>query len=617
MSTIPNDDGAPEDVRARFQLTVVRNDGGPLNKHVGLADDGTLVKTPQGNMCFGDARRVLMPGNGPEGAPEALKSLFESLNTHQAISTGTMTSTERDEVRIVLDGRDAAEDGFISRTLKHFSYQPGVPAWFLLDYDTKGMSDDVRERMKGLRGFAKALVHVFPEMQNMAVVWRASTTAGIRRIDTGEEFAGGEHLYCIAQDGSEIPEIIEALHLRFWLARLGWIALAKNGALLVRSPVDVAVGSPERLAFEAAPSLGANLEQDAREPIVQDGGMIRLADLGLTDELRAEAEANIQAAKEAIKPHAKRVQKKWIDERVSEAVAKGADEKAARRAAEKVCDKAVLMPDFLLEFDTRGQISVRDVLNDPARFNGETLSDPVEGPSYGRGKARLFVNTTGSIIVNSFAHGGCVYALKHDRQTVTDAIDRPGAHAADTFIDLVGGDHVELEKYEEDTLLNNVAKASKSTAAGLRKSLRERRTKVENQRAETRRQEMDKKSKRARIIFNIDNLHGMTEMAEDALIKGGQEVYWRGKKLVRPVMQEVLAAKGRKIMSASLDRLDEAGLVDRFARVSTWGNYDKDGTWMPMAPSRDVAAFLLRRAGEWDLLPIDGLLTAPLAPACR
>jgi hypothetical protein len=490
MNTISNDDGAPDDVRARFQVTVARNDDGPLNKHVELAADGmSLDKKSKGNMSFGDARRVLMPGNGPEGAPEALKSLIEALDPHEAILTGTMTSTARDNVRIVLDGRDDADAGFISRTLKHFAYQPGIPAWFLLDYDTKGMSDDVRERMKALGGFTKALVHVFPEMREMALVWRASTTAGIRRIDTGEEFAGGEHLYCIAQDGSQIPEIIEALHLRFWLARLGWIALAKNGALLVRSPVDVAVGSPERLAFEAAPSLGANLEQDAREMVLHGGGMIRLAHLGLTDELRAEAKDNIQAAREAIKPQAKRVQKKWIDERTAEAVAKGADENAARRAAEKFCDKAILMPDFLLEFDTRGQVSVREVLNDPKSFNGETLSDPVEGPSYGRGKARLFCNDNGSIIVNSFAHGGYIYTLKHDNNTLLDAMTRAGARAADTFLDLVGDDHAELERHEEDTVLKNVANASQTTVPGLRKSLRERRAKVESGRAEALRKE--------------------------------------------------------------------------------------------------------------------------------
>jgi putative DNA primase/helicase len=76
-------------------------------------------------------------------------------------------------------------------------------------------------------------------------------------------------------------------------------------------------------------------------------------------------------------------------------------------------------------------------------------------------------------------------------------------------------------------------------------------------------------------------------------------------------MQELLAAKGRKVMSASLDRLDETALIDRIARVSTWGNYNQEGEWVPMAPSSDAAAFLLRRAGEWRLLPIDGLLTPP------
>jgi hypothetical protein len=35
-----------------------------------------------------------------------------------------------------------------------------------------------------------------------------------------------------------------------------------------------------------------------------------------------------------------------------------------------------------------GTVTVADVLADPARFDDLTLADPLEGPSYGRGKAQ-------------------------------------------------------------------------------------------------------------------------------------------------------------------------------------------------------------------------------------
>jgi hypothetical protein len=34
------------------------------------------------------------------------------------------------------------------------------------------------------------------------------------------------------------------------------------------------------------------------------------------------------------------------------------------------------------------------------------------------------------------------------------------------------------------------------------------------------------------IEFNLDDLPGMADLAEEALIQGGQEIYCRGKKLV-------------------------------------------------------------------------------------
>ena len=74
-------------------------------------------------------------------------------------------------------------------------------------------------------------------------------------------------------------------------------------------------------------------------------------------------------------------------------------------------------------------MSVADVLADPGRFHGETLADPIEGRSYGRNKAQLYWNANNSVIIHSFAHGGCVYAVHHDADYIEAKVEDAGADA--------------------------------------------------------------------------------------------------------------------------------------------------------------------------------------------
>ena len=91
---------------------------------------------------------------------------------------------------------------------------------------------------------------------------------------------------------------------------------------------------------------------------------------------------------------------------------------AARTVIEKQT-RGILLASVELPFDNdelRGK-TVGDVLDDPARYEGETLADPVEGISYGRCKAKVMRGADGPFI-NSFAHGHTIYQLKYDAAAV-------------------------------------------------------------------------------------------------------------------------------------------------------------------------------------------------------
>ena len=262
---------------------------------------------------------------------------------------------------------------------------------------------------------------------------RASTSAGIFNRETGERFpgSGGLHVYLFVKDGSDIPRFLEALQKRAWLAGYGWIMVGGRGQLLVRSIVDTSVGPPERLSFEGPPLIQAPLAQDhdARQPAAIEGKLLdtRTACPPLSADEQRRFDALAAAAKKEAKPEAEAAV-----EKAAERIAQDREiDVAAARTVIQSSLRGVLTSHHLLEFDDDGLgiVSVADVLADPERFHEKTLADPLEGRSYGRGKAKVYRNAFGSIVINSFAHGGGTYTLQHDANFIEARISEAGEGA--------------------------------------------------------------------------------------------------------------------------------------------------------------------------------------------
>jgi hypothetical protein len=155
-------------------------------------------------------------------------------------------------------------------------------------------------------------------------------------------------------------------------------------------------------------------------------------------------------------------------EQVEKAVARGISRSAAQRAVEQWCN-GTLRPDVIVEFDDPGlgAVPVADILADPARFDGETLADPIEGVAYGRNCAVVQVRTGGhddGVYIYSFAHGGCNYRLRHDYASIEAAIlAGEKSEASNILCQLVFRADVDLI---EKKLLAKLA--GKRTGAGLR-----------------------------------------------------------------------------------------------------------------------------------------------------
>ena len=456
-----------------FTKLPVDNDptGALLSKRITLVDDQIVSDGAPCRMAIGSAKVV------PVATGADFARVIASLGSDNALALGTI---ERDVEARIVTARMLAKmkerttpDGqpVIARSRMYIDYRPG-PAWMLCDFDRKGMPATVAAAISDQGGMWHALLSVVPGLARAARVTRASTSAGLRRTDTSDHLphSGGEHHYILVADGADIDRALKALHDLCWLHGFGWYLIGASGQLLDRSIIDSSVRFGERLCFEGAPEVVPPLVQDdhARAPVAHEGDAIdtRIAVPTLTDYEQARAHAAKEQARLALEPRAAEI-RAAADRRLAEDICNrtGLPNVAAMRVV-TARHNGKLLPHIMLDFDHSEPASVKDVLADPDKFIGETLSDPLEGARYGRGKAMVMrsKNDPQGVVINSFAHGQAFYRLCHDARTVGAALDAADPHhVVDVLCTMVGQAQIEA-----DEMVRLIAVTAAKTKTGVR-----------------------------------------------------------------------------------------------------------------------------------------------------
>jgi hypothetical protein len=465
-----------------IQLTVFTKSSGILTKMIALAPDGSISSDASACvMARGTATRIEID------TVRELADLIENLPPNRAIALGALRSGLPDAVEVISKDRlarrrlngAAVSSNIIARTGSEIVFQKGQPAFALLDHDRKGMPMSVSAELKRLGGFWHAMIAILPQLETAARVTRLSTSAGLYRLDTGERFPdfGGLHVYLEVRDGDDIDRFLTTVHERAWLAGLGWIMVSKSGALLERSIVDRMVGAPERLVFEAEPVLVKPLAQDreSRRPTAVDGEALDTvaACPPLTAVERAEFDKLLAKERQRLAPEAAKARSAFIAEQAEDLAKRtGKTEQEARWIIERQCE-GVLHPDVILPFDdpALAGCTVGGVLDDPDRFVGETLADPLEGVAYGRCKAVMW--SAGSLPwIHSFAHGRTIYELKFDAASIRVRLERAAKNdVVKQFVRLTVNADVDASEIEE--LRNFAAKLSGITKTSLKSIFKE------------------------------------------------------------------------------------------------------------------------------------------------
>lgn len=113
------------------------------------------------------------------------------------------------------------------------------------------------------------------------------------------------------------------------------------------------------------------------------------------------------------------------------------------------------------------------------------------------------------------------------------------------------------------------------------------------------------------IQIRPDALHLIATDAERALIAADAPLYVRGG-IVKPVLDEMPAAKGRKTKVARLCEVDADCLIDHLSRAASWMKFNaRKNDWAPTDPPKNVALTILSRDGEWKFRRLAGVLTTP------
>jgi hypothetical protein len=449
-----------------------------MSKKISLEADGMLKSDGSGClMVTGTAERASAATAGD------LARIIGNCRSDQAIALGALKTELLASVAVTIPKKLDKHPGAITRSRAYIDYGAGISAWCLIDFDTKGMPDQVKDKIDAAGGMWEALLTVAPDLTNAARVSRASTSAGLYRSDTGEPIPGanGAHHFVLANDGADIERFLKDLHDRCWLHGFGWHMIGKAGQLLDRSIVDRAVGYGERLCFEGAPVIVPPLAQDAtkRAPVAFDGEAIRSdrAVLQLTEVERHRVNELKDKSKKALGKSAAEVRNKHDKKLVEKISASGTPIATALRLI-RARHRGVLFSDVELEFDHLGTVTVGAVLVDPDRYIGATLADPMEGVDYGRCKAIVMKGDNDSLLIHSFAHGRAIYFLRHDLRSAKAAFEQVASGGVDAAMAILA--QAELEDDEVDEFAKFVSDKTKAGIRPIRARLKKERAERED-----------------------------------------------------------------------------------------------------------------------------------------
>lgn len=398
----------------------------PIGKSIKLSPEGKISITASDSDVAGATVRTKTFN------PEELTQYLTDLN-HKPNVALTLGVTPYEEASLTYSGREDIEQKRISRTLKFFSsVNSGNVGLCLLDMDS-GLSEEAVDTYLGL--ISSLLSPAILNGSQLMAFKKKSSSSAVVNPETGEPLKNGWH--CFVPVKGPTADFIKALFRWTWLMDPHEDLSKNTGQPLQHTLIDSSVGSPERLIFEADPTLPPILDGKVailtRECAYTPGGILD-TELALQilrplvadfDSAWLQHKQRLQATPESLK-----LQKAYNEKRREQLKDLSP---AAFAAVTKARNSGVLLSSDVLTLNDNKVIKVYDVLRKPEDYiePGTTMSKPMRDPTdpeYGPSKARLLFFADHDnpnlyrVMVKSFAHGDNYYTCKFDAQGLTDLI---------------------------------------------------------------------------------------------------------------------------------------------------------------------------------------------------
>ena len=373
--------------------------------------NGEIVNNAAANMANGSAEQLSMDMEG-------FAELLPTLQGNEALGFG-IHDAERygDCVGIRTKSNAQHDQGILARATAYFKYA-NAPGMMMLDHDPSGEHSIDPERLMAY------LMTICPQLKKVGYVARGSVSAGVHKTGQKPSHSKGFHIYIGVNRADDIPRIGAVLFNRLWLEGLGYITISRAGIMLLRTPIDAVVFSPERLDFAGKPVLQSDeLAYTPPEVSYHQGQLLDTSQIvDLTDAEIAEVERLQTEAKRAMADEAADIRADWKLAHRAKLEERGVTPDQIEAVMSRFgTERSDLPPDWDLAFSDGRTATVREVLENGLAFDEVTLADPIEGSEYGAEVAKFYWNNGRKSVVHSFAHGSKhVYFLKTDYRIPED-----------------------------------------------------------------------------------------------------------------------------------------------------------------------------------------------------
>ena len=222
----------------------------------------------------------------------------------------------------------------------------------------------------------------------------------------------GVHTFLPIDKATEIPRVLECLHVRSVIAGYGYPKITKCGTIKINSLIDTALKTSNQPIFEG----GAILKNDAItqncEHILYDGKILHSNTIRhLTDKEMQQYDCIVQKLKDSVSAEAAKIRSEYLQNtgKILQNKCSALSSSYAKNIAKRAAENLELYGQFIVLLETGLEISVQSILDDPKHFHEIPCAHPLDFNILGKS---IIYSDQKTPVIHSFAHGRDIFYLQ-------------------------------------------------------------------------------------------------------------------------------------------------------------------------------------------------------------